>query len=417
MKIMYVALFALLAGSEAQAQLQSVPEGVGVADRPRPDYAPIGGRIGSFFLYPTLSASVVATDNVLATDTNRKSEVYGVLRGEAALVSNLPRHALRFRAYVDQSVHSKSSSEDATQFGGQLDGRLDVTSRTQIAVRGIAERQAEERSSFNNIADARSPVEYNHYLASTAVTQNLSPLALTAGVSYERFDFQDAVSFAGLPISQRYRNYGQITGSAAGTYTVYPGLAFLVRGAADKRSYSLPATSPLQPGGLNRDSSGGRIEGGIQVSLTSLLYGEARIGYLVRNYKDPTLRDVSGLSFGADLLWNVTPLTSLKLGADRSIEEASSTTIAGNRKTEFDLTADHELRRNLILSATGRYTRTSPLGPVASSSSYLGRLGVRYLANRRLSFRAGYQYNKRTSPSPDRRFQENRATGSVILTF
>jgi hypothetical protein len=417
MKILPIAFLALIISSEAHAQLRSVPEGVGVADRARPDYLPIGGRLGSFFLYPTLSITAVATDNVLATDTGPEGDVYGILRGEALLRSNFSRHSLRLKAYADQSVHSKFSSEDVTQFGGQLDGLIEVTRRTQLIVRGIAERQAEERTSYNNISSARSPVRYGHYLASFAVSQDLAPLALTAGISYERFSFRDAVDFSGTLLSQRYRNYGQLTGTASATYTVYPGLAVLVRGSADRRSYSLPAASPLQPGNQDRDSSGGRIEAGLQVAFTSLLYGEARVGYLTRNYSDLTFRDTSGLSFGADLLWNVTPLTTLKFGADRSVQEASSTTTAGNRITQFDLSADHELLRNLIVSAAGSYARIAPLGPLPQSSSYGGRLEARYLMSRQVSFRAGYMYAKRTSPSPDNRFQENRGTATAILTF
>lgn len=417
MKIVPIALLALFMGSEAHAQLRSVPEGVGVADRARPDYAPIGGRIGSFFLYPTLSASVLGTDNVFATDTDRRSEFYTVLHAEAALRSNLSRHSLRLRGYVDQTVHAKFSAEDTTEYGAVLNGTLDVTRRTQLVFRAAAEHQAEERTSYNTVLAARSPVRYGHYMGSAILNQDLAPIALSAGISYERYQFDDATSFAGAPLSQRYRDYGQISGVASATYTVYPGLAVLLRGSVDKHSYSLAATSPLQPGGLNRDSSGGRIEAGLQVNVTSLLYGEARVGYLKRDYSDPAFRDVSGLSFAVDLLWNVTPLTSLKFGADRSIDEASSTTIAGNRRTQFDLSADHELLRNLILSLAGSYGRIEPLGPVSLSSFYRGSFDARYLMSRRVSFRAGYLFNKRTAPTSDYRFRENRFTASAILTF
>lgn len=412
-----LAFATLLIGSEASAQLQSVPEGVSAADRARPDYAPIGGRIGSFFLYPTVSATLVGTDNVRATDGDRESEFYSVLHADLLLRSNLARHGLKLRAFADQSVHARFSHEDVTRFGGQFDGQLDISRDTQLTVRGLAERQAEERSSYNNLTAARAPVRYGHYLAALALNQSLSPVTLSAGLSYDRFDYDNAVSFAGEPISQRYRTHEQVSGTGAATYTIHPGFAVLVRGSVDKRSYPLPANSPLQPGGLSRDSSGARIEAGLKLDLTSLLYGEVRVGYMRRDYSDPAYIDTSGLSFGADLLWNVTPLTSVRFGADRSVDEASSTTIAGNRRTQFDLSLDHELLRNLILTAATSYARIEPLGPVPNSSSYLARLDARYLLSRQVSMRAGYLFNKRTSASVDRRFRENRLSGGLTLTF
>jgi hypothetical protein len=155
----------------------------------------------------------------------------------------------------------------------------------------------------------------------------------------------------------------------------------------------------------------------MKVDLTGLLYGEARVGYMKRDYSDPGYRDTSGLSFGVDLLWNVTPLTSIRFGADRAIEESSSTIAAGNRRTQFDLSLDHELLRNLILGGAVGYARIEPLGPIPSSSAYLGRLDARYLVSRRVSLRGGYLFTKRTSASIDRRFEENRLSGGVTLTF
>ncbi|MEJ2459993.1 MAG: outer membrane beta-barrel protein [Novosphingobium sp.] len=191
----------------------------------------------------------------------------------------------------------------------------------------------------------------------------------------------------------------------------------IVRGVADKTNYTLSPNDPLQPTALNRDSKGLRVEGGFRFDITSLLYGEVRAGYFQRNYADPTLEDTSGLSFGADLLWNVTPLTTLKVGADRRVDEAASTTIAGNRTTQFDASVDHELLRNLILSGDFMYRRIAPLGPLRASDEFYARAGARILLNRQLSIRASYRYAKRNSNVAARAFSENRAMLAAVLTF
>lgn len=411
------ALVPAIAAAQEQPTYRAKPDERSVAERYRPEYQPIGGRLGSFFLYPSLKVTSIATDNVLASDADKRSDAFAEVLGDAQLRSNWSRHSLNLDAFVSQSVHARQSTEDATEYGGQIDGRLDATRDANIGLVLRAERLVEDRSSYTSPTGAREPVRYGQLTGVLTSEQTFDRLELLTTVSVLRQRFRDTRANDGTLLSQKYRDVTIVSAGGSATYALTPDFGLLLSGTVDKRSYALPASDPLQPGNVDRDSSGGRIEAGVRLSLTSLLYGQIRAGYLVRHYVDGTLRDASGASFGADVLWNVTPLTSVRLSADRRVDEASSATIAGNRVTELSTTVDHELLRNVILTGVLRYADIAPLGPAPSSTEFGGRLAGRYLANRRLSLRGSYNYGQRLSDVPGRQYHENRGTLEVLLAF
>ncbi|MEH3101419.1 outer membrane beta-barrel protein [Sphingomonas adhaesiva] len=402
--------------AHAQSATPATPVMKSVADRQRPEYLPIGGRLGSFFLYPTLTVTGAATDNARASDADKRDDAFVVANGEAKLVSNWSVHALNTQVYASQSAHTLST-ENATQYGAQLDGRYDVSRVANVGLVLRADHLVEDRSSFTSPAGAREPVRYNRARATLATEQDFGRLVVQSVLSYTKVDYDDAVTLDGVPIPQQFRDATILGASGSIAYAVSPGYSVVVSGTADRRRYVIGADDPRQPGNFDRDSSGGRIEAGVRLTLTDLITGEIRAGYLVRDYADPRFRDTSGASFGANVLWNVTPLTSIQLYADRRIDEASSIDVAGNRVTEVTLTVDHELLRNLIVTAYGRYAAIAPLGDFASSSERGARLSARYFVNRQLSLRAAYARGDRSSPDPVRELHENRVSAGVQLSF
>ncbi|WP_395331141.1 outer membrane beta-barrel protein [Novosphingobium sp. BL-8H] len=411
-------IFALMVpAAPAFAQSAMPTQGASVADRPRPEYAPIGGRIGSFFVYPEFGLGAEATDNVLATAENRRSDLDALLTTKASLQSGFTRHALDLSAHYDRSFHARQTSENVSRYGARLEGRYDIATDSWIAASGTADREVEPRSSFNSPTGASEPSRFSREGGTLKAQRTLGRLTLGAGGSITALRFSSVAYAGGQSLSQRYRDNNAYAADLLIGYEFRPGIRAIVRAAVDHIDYTLPADDPRQPSHLNRDSRGLRIEAGLRFELTSLLTGEARVGYLRRNYSAGQLRDTAGPSFGADLLWNVTGLTSLRFSADKRIDEAASATIAGNRVTEFGLAADHEYRRNLILSASARHVTIAPLGPAPSSHEIRASAGARLLLNRRLSVSLGYRFADRTSASVDHTYRENRVTIATLVTF
>lgn len=397
-----------------------------VADRERPEYAPIGGRLGSFILYPEFSLQGTATDNVFANSLNTHGDVYLDARAEARLQSLWSRHALAATAYVDQTAHARYPQEDTTQYGGSLGGTLNVSRRTIVALRVDGGRRTSERTYFLNVPASREPVRYDRYSSEIVAAQELYPVKLIGSFSITRFDYLNARDSTGAVLDLQNRDYDRYLGALVAVYEVSSNVGLLARAEFGKSDYRLGANAPSN-GGLARDSDSTRIEGGVTVGRPALLSGSVRAGYLQVRYDDPRYRGVSGPSFAADLLWNVTPLTSVRLAADRTTDEGGSIYIAGYRTTAFGGTVDHELLRNLILTGRGSYAVSTPIDVTPGSPAGLGLTqkareaiagaDARYLVSRRFSLVGGYQYHRRSTADASFRYDENRVRVGVKVTL
>lgn len=394
----------LPAAAMAQSD-QSVPPGVGAADRLRPEYDPIGARVGGMYVFPRIDATLSATDNALATANDRKSDIFVVARPSVALQSDWSRHRLVAEAHASRSVHARLSREDVTQYGASFDGTYDISRATGVRLIGEAEHLTLDRTAYNNLVNARSPIEYDRYAGSIGIDQSFNRLSVSMTSSVLRLDFSDATAYDGVAIDQDFRDFTQIAVIGSARYRFGSGPSLIARVQADRNDYD------VNPVGLERNSNGIKVEGGMAFDLSSLLYGEVRAGYIRRTYENSLFPNASGLSFGANLLWNVTPLTSLRFRADRSFQESRSGVAAANLYTQGEIGVDHELLRYVILTASARYAHIEPLGDLGISREYGATLRARYLVNRRMQVNADYRFTKRTGETLNQPF----ATSVVSL--
>lgn len=375
-----------------------VPSDVGVAQRSRPDYDPIGGRVGTFVLYPSLLVSTDYNDNLYATETNKVDDAELVLRPSVRLASDWVRHRLEVSGYYQRSFHATRTTENNSQAQMRLNGALDISRRSNLDVSMSIGRLTEARTDINSTSAARSPVTLDSFDSRLTYRQLFNRMSVVATGGVSRFDYNNVFAFDGTLLDQSFRNGKLVDGGVTVGYEFANGLSVIGRVQADRLSYdrkTINTGSGLIP--FDRDSTGSRLEAGVSLDFTRLLSGTIRAGVLRRDNDNPLFLDANGVSFGADLLYNVTPLTSVRLIADRTIEPGGSPLTSGNLRAQGTLMVDHELRRWLILSASLRYARLDPQGGNFEGSNEVeGALSARYLLNRRWQARAEYRYFSRS---------------------
>jgi hypothetical protein len=388
----------------------------GVAQRARPEYDPIGVDIGGLTLFPSITASLEATDNYRATPTNKQGDVYTVIQPEVLVRSDWSRHRLEARAYASPSVHFNLPDENVTQFGASAAGTYDVSRMTSFRADLSAARFVESRSSLGAFRGTAEPVRYDLFRAGIAASQSFNDFTLTANAGSERRNFRDVRLAAGAgTVDQDFRDVRFLTFGGSAQYDLRNGIGLIVSGQYDRARYDFRPGSPgFVPGvSLDRQSSGYTLQGGVTLELSRLVFGTIQAGYMNRNYRDLRLRDLNGLSYSADILWNVTQLTSIRLRAARSVEESSSTQIAGNRRNDLRIGVDHELYRNILLNGDVGYGSFRPLGPGVGGREFSVGAGARYLINRRFTLSGGGRYSERTSSSPFLRFRALSANAAL----
>ena len=376
---------------------QSFPPGQGVADRPRPAFDPLGIDVASFRLFPGVDANVHTTDNFRASNTNRQGDVYLLVVPALRVKSDWTRNSLDARAYFSRSIHARLASENVSQYGASAAGTIDVTRLAQINIDAAADHKTEGRASLGSFQGAPSPVNFNTYRIGISGAQAFNRLVINAGAAYEKRDFADVVAGNGTIIDQDFRDVRTLSATASARFEIRSGVSALVSGQFDDSRFPTPSAGNNS---LRRDSTGYSLLAGVSLELSSLVFGDIQVGFIDRRYRDPRLKDVNGPSYRANLLWNVTPLTSLRLTGARTVEDAASTSFAGNTRSDLGLAIDHELYRYVIVSANTRVSHFSANGPGATGDEFDVGLGARYLIGRRWSINARLAYAQRRSSDP-----------------
>jgi hypothetical protein len=124
---------------------------------------------------------------------------------------------------------------------------------------------------------------------------------------------------------------------------------------------------------------------------------------------------VSGPSFDADVLWSVTPLTSIEATGKHYVEESGSTNFAGNIRTDLGLKVHHELYRNVVLRSEFNYGHFEPVIGGASGNEYSVLMAARYRMNRRITVNAQLLYSRRDATVENLRY--HAATANLGLRY
>ncbi len=383
----------------------------GVQDRDRPAFQAVGVRLGSFLVYPAVDLSVVFDDNLFADDTDTDDFFFRV-SPELLVESNFPRHALNFQADLNNDTYFDESSEDRTEYGLRSTGRLDITEGMSFRGDVSFEDRREDRGSADAVGEAADPVEFTRFQGTGELSYRPGRGRVSVGGTYQVLDFDDVALIGGGEQNNddRDRDVYSVFGRVG--YEVSPGYEVFALGLYGQTDYD----DALDDNGVNRDSDLYTIEGGTRFELTNVVAGEVSAGYTEEDFDDPTLVTVDGIAVNADIEWYVTRLTTILLGASRRVQETTITgddgtgTIvpaSGFINTVIDVGVDHELMRNVILSAGFRYDNRDYDGIVREDDQYEADVRAIYLLNRNLSLAAEYRFERRDSSESAEDFSRN----------
>lgn len=419
----------LLAGTAAHAQSANTASDTAPAPVPPPppptltplqrtpeEYEPVGGRIGSFFIYPTVEARIEYDDNILALPDNGEGDVELTLRGAVRLASRWQRHQLEANAYVQQNFHGEFTTEDVMEGGGRVRGRLDISRDTSARLVASLDSLAEDRANITSASQARRPTRFRRADTLFSLAHQMGRLQLIGDAQAVVLDFDDAENSDGTLVEQDFRDSVYLRGALTASLEVSPRVSALVRGQVDRLSYS---GNPAIPDPFDRDTTGYALEAGAKLELSSLLFGEIRAGVLHRQVDDPSAEGITGLSFGANLTWAVTPLTAVRLFADRQVEEGGSQLVSGNIRSQARIEVEHELLRNVILEARGGFARIETIGQIdTSAEEYTLSAGATWKINRNFRWFARIDRFQRFADGDFfREFTRNRVSTGMRIVF
>jgi hypothetical protein len=166
--------------------------------------------------------------------------------------------------------------------------------------------------------------------------------------------------------------------------------------------------------GILRGSAGYTAAVGAQLE-GEVLKGESRIGFRVADPDDSTFARIRGFVAESSLTWQATTLTSFTLRASTDFEE---TVLAGTstiRRHEVGIDMEHALRRNLIFTASGGWTRSDYVGSARVIDEFTASASLEYRLNRQMALRGRYEFVSSQSTIAGESYNTGTVTVGVIL--
>ncbi len=368
-------------------------------------FAPVGVRAGAFIYKPAVeiwggydtnpgrisggtgsTTTQVAPELGIQSDWSRH-EFTAMLRGTYSWYQDLPALS---RPMIDLKAN----------------GRIDITSQTRADLEGEFVHTTDTPGNPNNPTDIASPPAYDKYTAKAALTHRFNRFELTAKSSAERTAYDNATLNDGTPFDLQDRNYNQYGVALRGSYELTPGVKPFVEAGYDRRIHDLN----VDFSGVRRDSDGTTVKAGSTFELTRKLTGEISVGYLTRDYQDPTLPRLQGVIGDSSLIWAATPLTTAKLTASSAVDESTMTGVSGILRRDVGVEIDHSFRRWLIGIVKAGYGLDDYQGLGRQDQRYTTSVGFTYKMTRTMQFKGEFRQEWLHSNVPGQDY-----TASIIM--
>lgn len=384
---------------------------VTVRDRPRPDYEALGIKAGGFTVYPRVTGSVEYNDNIYANDVLVESDTIWRVKPEVAARSNWSRHALNAFASATINRYTDFETENTEEYTLGVNGRLDIVRGSNITGSAQYQKLTEPRTSPQSPVSSAKPIEYELLTGKLTAVKEFNRVRLTGRLSDYDYNYDDGATFLGAPVDQDFRDRNEFYFGGKAEYAVSPDTALSLSILANNKDYDL-ATS-------GRDSDGYVATVGANFELTDVARGDIAVGYMKQSYDNPLYDKIDGFSAEGKIEWFPTALTTVTATGGRTIEESVAGGAPGYISNNIGVNVDHELLRNVLLSANASYGKDNYEKIDRDDKRTGAGASVAYLLNRRVGLFLTYTYLKQDSSGADNgtSFTDNKLAASVALQF
>ena len=390
----------------------SRPPQLGVMDRPHPEYDSQGIRAGGFIVNAALISEVNYNDNVYARRTDAREDLIGIVSPVVKFRSNWERHHVEGDARVDVRRYVDNQQENAETGTTGISNRLDIDGETFVTASIRHHRLYDLRGEPESI-NSDDPTKLSINTVTTGLYHGTGPLSLSMLARMRDFEYDDGRNVAGLRIDNRGRNHTSSDLILRAGYEFSPIWNAYLRATLNTRDNdrfrSVQAPS--------RDSQGYSVVVGTIFDFGELWSGEVFVGPNHRGFEYGGFDSIDTITYGGNLLWNVTRITSIRTAAMRTLEPSLVSGSPAYDVTQLWAGIEHELTDNIVLHASigKRWIdyRQSDLNMAIVSTG----VGAIWMISPNLRASAEYNHTSRTVSTPIQDFDRNVGLVRLMAQF
>lgn len=376
-------------GQEPGGSMFERGRNIAVSERAHPEYDALGMTLGAFIAYPEVDLRITQSDNVLAAPGSAaQSDAIIALAPSALVRSRWSRHEIEASGGLVSRHYVDATDESTIDARARIDGRLDFARRLNLTGGAFWENLSESRAAASSPLGIESPVSYDVGGWRLGARKELSRTLVSARAEWRDYDFDDAPLLGGGAIDQDFRDRSDFELGGRVLYAISPDTAVLFDIAANQRDYDQAAPIPDN----ERDSEGYTVLVGADFDLSNLLRGKAGLGYTNQDYDGASFSSVGGLAVNAEIEWFPSELTTANVRVAREVRETGFLIASGVEAESVVMGVDHELRRNIIVSASAGWERDDYASFDRTDERLSFNLGGRHQLNRHLGWGVSYRY-------------------------
>jgi hypothetical protein len=386
------------------------PEDTPVRTRQQPGYEQVGIRDGSWIFLPSFMAGAFYDSNVFASSFIKRSDIAAVFEPTLRAHTLWEQHGIDLTLDAQQIVYNADPGLNQTNASLKGNAWYDISSDFAVLTNFQIAHLNVSVGSLTSPAGAVQPTPYDLFSGDVSLRKEFNRLTTSVGFRTESYDFGSTRTQDGAVINQDgldgqiYSLHGRVD------YAISPLFGWFAGAEGNQRDIRGTPGQPL-------DSQGYRALSGVTLALSNLITGEFGAGWVQQRFVDPTIGTIEGPSYRAMLTWSPTRLLDVHFKAEQLVTEVSQTSSTGVLANAFQIGADYELRRNVILSATGASETDRFFGQVRKDHVLTTDERIKYMLNRFGSIAIYHQYTNRDSDIPVYSYDKHQVGINVTAQF
>jgi hypothetical protein len=377
----------------AQAQLldslfpEGVPgygteQGVTVESRTRPEYEPLGIRIDTSTIRPMFGLSAGYDDNIFGG--TRPRGAWEIAAQPSVLVSTDNSIGSTGLYLSANDVHylgepSQNRTDGSAFFGGTINLGKD---KLTLGAGYLA--QHEDRTALDALPSDR-PVAFTVANFRASYDAVFGHVTATPAIEVNHWQFDNTTIF-GRPVSEAARDRTSVQSGVTLRYGWMSGRDLIWVNRLVETRYDHPVIG--QP---SNNSNAWQSLFGVDYDDDAVWRYRLLGGVEYRQAAASTASQTTGIA-EAEITWSPTGMTTLRASAFRGVEDAAQAGLSSYTYTTAQLRADHELLRNVVLTASGT-VRQATFNQTGGQQLGLGfDAGATWLINRNLRLSLTYDF-------------------------
>ena len=359
--------------------------GVTVLTRPRPLYRDEGVQLGAFTVRGGLDEKFGYDSNIVGTPRGIASP-YVETNPTVTADSNWSRNRLGVAVGLDRFDYLSNARQSHTDANVAVGGGWTIL-RNLLDV-GYAHIHSHEFGIESGAVAFDTPLPYDVDIVRGAYTWDQGRVQLTPNFDFRRYQYGNG-TVGGVTVPQRYRDRTVASGGVTGRWMLSDerALVLVLQGAGSSYLHQTL-------GAPSNNSQSVLVLPGIDYQASGPWRYRLLFGGEVRTFDAAQYGTRVSPVFEGSVIYMPTELTTVTATVRRAIEDPQAEGTSGYTYTGLGLVIDHELRRNVLLQASGAFKAVDYFQGLGSTHAYSFGAGANWLLSPHMSAFATYHFTR-----------------------